>query len=49
MLTTIWLAVLSGVSRALHGLQRPVERLSNRLFRWYFLLRNHVAGRRASR
>ena len=45
----LWTEVLTGVADAVEGCQKPIERLSNRLYRWALLLRNHAAGRRASR
>lgn len=45
----LWTEILFGVAITVKGLQWPFERVSNRLYRWALLLRNHAAGRRASR
>ena len=45
----LWTKVLIKVADAIRSLQRPIERLSNRTWRWQFLIRQYVAGRRASR
>ena len=42
----IWTEVLTGVADAIKGIQQPIERLSNRLYRWHYLLRGHVEMRR---
>ena len=43
----LWTEILVGVADAVAGYQKPIERLSNRLYRWAHLLRQHVATRRA--
>lgn len=45
----LWTEVMTIAATAIKGLQRPVESLSNHMYRWALLLRNHTDGRRASR
>lgn len=45
----LWTEVLIGVADAVAGVQKPIERLSNRIWRWALLIRQRVAKRRASR